>query len=710
VDDVVADLTQSPSSVTVDAHDVSVTASTEPSGQIDTAALLDDVSDAIVVYARDGSVLWASEALHRRFGHRPDRVVGSQLRLALDDEAAITEKVTAAAREGRDEVTVRVRIPSRDGEPRWADVTSRFVRDASGAVQYAVALLHDVTDLVEAEAHYRLLAENASDVVFEMGLDGTVLWVSPSVERVLGWSPEAIVGLDATTLTHPDDRAMVRRARELDRAGAALVTDFRFRRGDVAGDGDDAYAWASAVSHDLRDPAGELVSRVVIFNLEPDELRIERALHRAERARMRAVLDSELDPRVLLEALRDRDGTIVDFLHLDVNRAAADWHGVAPAQLLGESLTAMFPAPMRDVLVSSYAEVVTTGEPLVLDEVPMAQLHKDGTERWFDVRAVRIDDGVTVTWRDVTDRHRATVAVAESEERYRLLALNVQDVVLHVVDDEIRWASPSLTEVLGWSPHEWVGRRTQEVIHQDDLALIAGSWTSPSPASSRVIRVRVRAANGVHHWAQGQAGVFLDARGVPEGIIVSFRLVDAEVAAEEVLLERAQHDDLTGLLNRAELTARLTDRLTARRRKADAAGLAVAFCDLDGFKNINDTYGHAVGDEVLRVIAGRMTAGVRHDDLVGRFGGDEMLVVLDGVSDLADAVGVAEKLRLRAAVPIALAGGRVEVTLSVGVALASLDEGFDALVARADNAMFEAKHGGRNRVVAAIAPEPLPGL
>ncbi len=454
------------------------------------------------------------------------------------------------------------------------------------------------------------------------------------------------------------------------------------------------------MSHDVHDSGGRLVSRVVIFNLEPEELRLERAERRADRARMRAVLDSELDPRVVLEPVRDRSGSIVDFLHVDVNRAAADWHGVRVAEVVGESMSALFPAPMRDQLVAAYVGVVETGVPLVLDETPMTQLQGDGEQRWFDVRATRIEGGLTVSWRDVTDRHVAAAAVAASEERYRLLALNVQEVVLHVVEDRIRWASPSLTEVLGWSPEEWIGRRTAEVIHPEDLTDV-GSWVLPTSVPSRVIRARVRSSNGVFHWAQGQAGRFLDARGAPQGTIVSFRLVDAEVAAEEVLLERAQHDDLTGLLNRAEMTAQLSARL--RERRTDGLGLAVAFCDLDGFKDVNDSRGHAVGDEVLRVVAGRVTAGVRRDDLVGRFGGDEMLVVLDGVPDLATAVGIADKLRLRTAVPIALSSDRIQVTLSVGVALARSAESFDQLVARADDAMFAAKRSGRNRVVAAPA-------
>ena len=128
--------------------------------------------------------------------------------------------------------------------------------------------------------------------------------------------------------------------------------------------------------------------------------------------------------------------------------------------------------------------------------------------------------------------------------------------------------------------------------------------------------------------------------------------------------------------------------------------LAVLFCDLDHFKEINDIHGHAAGDEVLRVTASRLREVLRtSDDLAARIGGDELLVVLHGVRDMDDAVSIAEKLRAAAAQPVSTATGPVTATLSIGVTLAHPDESTDELVARADTAMYQAKQSGRNRVV-----------
>jgi diguanylate cyclase (GGDEF)-like protein len=178
-------------------------------------------------------------------------------------------------------------------------------------------------------------------------------------------------------------------------------------------------------------------------------------------------------------------------------------------------------------------------------------------------------------------------------------------------------------------------------------------------------------------------------------VVASFRLVDKEMEAERILELRARTDELTALLNRKEAIERI-DRLTLRT----GCRIAVLSCDIDRFKAINDTYGHAAGDSVLQAVADRIRGCLRSDDDLGaRIGGDELLVILHGVRDLDDALTVAEKLRSRAAEPIQTAVGPVTATVSIGVTLARPSESTDAVIVRADKAMYAAKNSGRNRVV-----------
>ncbi len=136
------------------------------------------------------------------------------------------------------------------------------------------------------------------------------------------------------------------------------------------------------------------------------------------------------------------------------------------------------------------------------------------------------------------------------------------------------------------------------------------------------------------------------------------------------------------------------------RRRASDGALAVLFCDIDHFKAINDRHGHGGGDRVLQALADRLRQNTRQGDLVGRIGGDELLVVLQAVPSLQAAVAIATKIHAAAHAPLQLGDGELVPTLSIGVTLIQPEDAIDAVVARADQAMYQAKSGGRDRVIA----------
>ena len=425
----------------------------------------------------------------------------------------------------------------------------------------------------------------------------------------------------------------------------------------------------------------------------------------------RNILDSLLDPHLLIAPFRDPAGKIVDFTVTEANHAAADYYHLDREAMLGRRLLELLPADNAGALLAMARDAHESGEPLVVNNYAFA-LEIYGREKRFDIRAVRVDDSLLWTWRDVTERHLAAKRLAASEERYRLLAENSSDVVIRVRRGTIQWISPSVAPTFGYAVDECVGRKAADFLEPDDRASCAACLAALD--AGRPVRVRkvVRAKDGGRHWIETHASPYLDATGRMDGFVATSRIVDAQVAAEQQLEHRARTDELTELLNRKEVLSRI-ETLGAQSRRTGHE-LAVLFCDLDHFKTINDLNGHAAGDEVLRVMADRLRGVLRtSDDLAARIGGDELLVVLHGVQNMENAVALAEKIRAAAAEPVPTSAGPVTATLSIGVTLARPEETTYALVARADAAMYRAKQSGRNRVVPidgslpAIATRPL---
>ena len=411
----------------------------------------------------------------------------------------------------------------------------------------------------------------------------------------------------------------------------------------------------------------------------------------------RAILDALPDPHLLLAPLRDAAGKITDFRIDEANDASAKYYQLERQSMIGRGLLELLPPDSAGCLLAMARDAYESDEPLVANNFAFA-LEIYGNEKRFDIRAVRIDGVLVYTWRDVTERHRAAARLGESEKRFRLLAENSSDVVVRIRNGSIQWISPSVKSAFGYAADECIGRKITDFIEGLDPHQWAAYTARLEAGGPVLVRQLVRYKDGSLHWIETHASPYRDGSGKSDGFVATCRIVDEQVQAEQMLEHRARTDELTQLLNRKEVLNRI-ETLSGQSRRTGHQ-LAVLFCDIDHFKTVNDTHGHAAGDEVLRAMAKRLKNVLRtSDDLAARIGGDELLVVLHGVQDLQNAAEIAEKLRVAAADPVETPVGQVCATMSIGVTLAHDGEHTEDLVARADTAMYRAKQCGRNQVV-----------
>ncbi len=373
-----------------------------------------------------------------------------------------------------------------------------------------------------------------------------------------------------------------------------------------------------------------------------------------------------------------------------VSQATAPKIKLTRARILGISVAALI-APVVEMLRSSgnsdhivigAAAIVLFGL-VVLRMIGLAWAQEAATER--------------------ESKLRESALRTEGEVRLAALVEHSSDVILVLAaDTAVEYASPAVREVLGYDAPDFVGRRFLDDIPDEDRALVESALSGPLSRghwSSEALEFRL------HH----RSGRLLDVEclftnllghDTVGGIVVNLRDVSERKQFEEQLTYQAFHDPVTELANRALFHDRVEHAL--RRRGEDAGSLAVLFLDLDGFKSINDTFGHAGGDRVLHTISARVCSALRVSDTVARVGGDEFAVLLE---DGAHARGVSEivvQLLEIISAPLWVDDREVSVPCSIGITLvgATGQTGdsitVDELLRNADVAMYQAKAAGGN--------------
>ncbi len=627
----------------------------------------------------------------------PDAYVA---RIHPDDRHLLTEMDRRHLEDGADyEVEYRVVRP--DGSLSWLREKAQSVRDAGGRPVRLLGVTMDVTTRKEAEealsrsdAAYRTLLAQIPAITYVQDAEdpSRLLYVNPRVESILGYSAD-----EWSTPTepwsdhlHPDDRERVlTEIARTERTGEPFRMEYRERTRDGR------YVWFQDEAVLVRDENGTPLCWQGVKLEITDRKETEEVLRRSE-ARFRSLITHATDIITILDA----DGTI-RYKSPPTKRILGYDHN----ELVGRNVFDLIHPDDRAATRTAFEDALV--DPALAPTVAFRFRHQDGSWRWLEstgtnLMADRDVGGFVVNSRDVTDRKETEQRLRHSEARFRALVEHVSDMISILDADGIRtYASPAYEHILGYPPSELLGRHATTIDHPDDAPLARAFFAelAQRPGAVDRLEARVRHHDGSERWLEVVATNRLDDPDVG-GIVINSRDVTDRKALEGRLRHQAHHDPLTALPNRTLFLERLGQALDrARRRRSRPSSVPILFLDLDGFKVVNDSLGHATGDRLLVAAANRLASALRAGDLLARFGGDEFAVLVEHAITSDEAVRMAQRLLTTLEPPVALDGYEAVVSASIGVAVSSLDlsEPGDVLRA-ADIALYRAKAIGKGSI------------
>jgi len=548
--------------------------------------------------------------------------------------------------------------------------------------QMRAAIRQLFEDVGQREERFRTIVTQVPGAVFRYRPDGPIDFVSDAIEEIAGYSARQFMRGSThawADLICPEDR------REHRRAVKQAVLEVRpyaleYRIIDALG----TERWVAENGQPQAGGQGVTWVDGIIADISQrkhHEMRIEALL-----TEQSAILDN-----VMFGVMFVRHRRIVS-----VNRRCEELFGYDPGQMMGSSTAIVFTSSydFEEAGERQYPALAAGGD---FSEERQYQ-RRDGSLFWALVSGCALDpqranEGSIWVYADITARK-------EAEEKLRLSATVLEHIAdgVMVVDAKgiIVTVNPAFTQITGYTEAEALGRHSSlNRSARHDAAFYQALWDELIASGFWRGEVWHQRKNGEVYLEWLTISAVRDTRAVTTHYVGVFSDITLIKESQEKLDHMAHHDPLTALPNRLLFHDRLQHALLRAAR--DQEQLAVLFIDLDRFKNVNDTLGHHVGDELLQKVAGQLAARLREGDTLARLGGDEFIVLLEGIDGEYGATQVAEKLMTMFDQPFTVAGHELFVTCSVGISLYP-DDALDLnmLIRNADVAMYQAKARGRN--------------
>lgn len=665
---------------------------------------LQSIGDALIATDAAGTVLIMNPVAEALTGWAQDEALGlslGQIYRVADGggSPAHTNPAIRAIREGaRVTPSQNAKLLARDGRVIPIDETAAPIRDAGDKIIGAVLIFRDVTErkqgeeaLRRSEHRYRLLAENVMDVIWTMDINRRFTFFSPSVTNLLGYTVEEALALGPEDILAPNsydafmyelDQALHRAPTRRHYTGLVGLVQEHVRK-------DGSTVWCEVTSNPLFSESGERVGFIGITRDVTRRRMVEEALRESEQRYALAIegaRDGLWDWNLKTQEIyfSPRWKNILGYKPHELRNHMDEWR----RRIHPEDREKFAKALQKhlDGEVSHY-------------ETETRLRHKDGTYRWTLARGVakRGHDGTPYrmagSLTDITDRRVADQKLRQSEERYALAVQGAKDGLWDwsLRTGEVHW-SPRwklmvgcTEEEVGTGLDEWLGR-----VHPDDKGGIEAALKAHIDGETPHFEDehRLLHKDGSYRWVLARGLALRSLEGAAHRMTGSFTDVT----------ERKVYDALTGLPNRIYFSERV-ERAIAATRETATYRFAVLLFGIDGFKNVNDSLGYAVADELLREVGRRLKEALREGDKVARLGGDEFAILLDGIAGEEEAMEMADGVLSALKLPFSLGSHEVFTTGSIGISMGTPEAHDTAELMRdANTALHRAKERGKGRL------------
>ncbi|HEX8236000.1 MAG TPA: EAL domain-containing protein [Abditibacteriaceae bacterium] len=625
-----------------------------------------------------GVIKWSDES-YRIYGLEPqseELSVDRVLEIIHPDDRAAVRETTARARQNRDPVILQHRLVRPDGELRIVESRAEVVADAHGAAARVVGTVHDITEQVQAEralheSRERLQAiiTTVDMVIWSLDRDGVITMSEGKGLATVGLKPGEVVGRSIFEL-YADDSPSGQAARRVLSGEDVGVT---LENGDVY--------WEVRYSP-LRNREGQIIGAIGLAIDITERLQTEKALLKSNQ-QILTIWESMADAFYALDSEWQ-------FTHLNTQAERLLQRG--RDELLGRVIWDVFPETVASTFFDEYTRAVREQVPVSFEEFypPLGG--------WFAVRAYPSEVGLSVYFDNITERRRAEEALRQAEEKYRSIFEHAVEGIFQCTPDaRYVHVNPALARIYGYdSPQDLINSVTdirQQFVDTHHYAELL--QTLNDEGMVREVEAQVFRKDGTVIWISINARTIRDNAGQPLFYESSVEDISQRKESEYRLYLEAFYDRLTRLPNRALFINRLGHVLELAKRREEFR-FAVLFLDFDGFKHINDSLGHVLGDELLIEVGRRLGVGLRPGDTVARLGGDEFTVLLEDIKDVNSAIQVAQRIHHEMARPLHLDGHEVFPSVSIGIALSTPNyEKAEDVLRDADTAMYRAKARGR---------------